>query len=235
MRLSLIILILIAPLLVFAQSGTVTGKITHAETGVALPRASVFLTETSYGTSTNNDGVFTLKDVKPGKYQLIVTMVGFEEHSQDVTVGTNITSINISLKPRITNLKEVNISIPKDWARNYKLFVKRFIGTSSYGRKCRILNSEVLNLGYNKEDGAVIASSDDFILMENRALGYMVRILLTKSYLAETHGSWHGSFYFEELPGTPDEVKKWKANRARLLQNARTIKASEKLPSDFGQ
>lgn len=236
MRLSLIILLLTAPLLVCAQSGTVTGKITQAETNASLPKASVFLTETSYGTSANDDGDFTLTDVKPGRYLLVVTMVGFETFSQNITVGTNVTKINVSLKPRITALNEVSVRIPEDWARNYKMFFKRFVGTSSYARKCKILNSEVLNFTYDKKERAVSAWSDDFIELENRALGYMVKILLTKSTFAETHGSWHGRFFFEELSGTPDEIKKWKANRIKLSQDIRIpFVASEKLPSDFGQ
>lgn len=236
MRFSFIILLLIVPLWVCAQTGTVTGTITQAETNAPLPKASVFLTETSYGTSANNDGNFTLTDVKPGKYLLVATMVGFETFSQNITVGTNVTKINISLKPRINALSEVSVRIPEDWARNYKMFFKRFVGTSSYARKCIIRNSEVLNFTYDKKEKAVSAWSDDFIELENRALGYMVRILLIKSTFAETHGSWHARFFFEELSGTPDEIKKWKANRIQLSQDIKIpFVASEKLPSNFGQ
>ncbi|GAA4325160.1 hypothetical protein GCM10023149_27290 [Mucilaginibacter gynuensis] len=234
MRLPLIILFLIAPVLTFAQSGTISGKVIDAESKTALPKASIFLTETSYGTSANDDGTFTLRGLKPGKYLLIVTMVGFEKFSQNISVGAGDVSVDISLKPQVTSLDEVSVQIPKDWARNHKMFVKRFIGNSEYGRKCKILNSEVLKFSYDKEKEELSAWSNGLIEVENRALGYMVKVLLTKSNYGANHGSWHYQIFFEELPGTPDEMKKWKANRARLFQEAgRYFLVSEKLPSDF--
>ncbi|SDE40999.1 CarboxypepD_reg-like domain-containing protein [Mucilaginibacter pineti] len=234
MRLSLIILFLVAPLLTFAQSGTITGKVINAETQAALPKASVFLTETSYGTITNDGGTFTLNGLKPGRYLLIVTMVGFEKFSQEVSVGADAVPINISLKPHVTSLGEVSVRIPEDWERNYKMFVKKFVGTSACGRKCKILNSEVLNFSYNKKERELSASSDDLIEMENRALGYMVKILLTKSMFGDNHGSWNGQFFFEDLPGTPEDIKQWKANRIKLLQETGGhFVVSEKLPNDF--
>jgi hypothetical protein len=221
-------------MLIFAQKGTITGKVINSETQAALAKATVFLTETSYGTSTNDDGTFSIKGLKPGTYLVVVTMLGFEEFVQSVTVDEDAISIKISLKPSVITLPEVNIQNPKDWARNYKLFVRRFIGTSKYGRSCKILNSEVLNFSYNKKEGLLSTTSNGFIKMENRALGYMVKILLTKSALAEKYGSWHAQFFYEELPGTPSEIKKWKANRIELLRNPGTsLFVSERLPSNF--
>lgn len=234
MRLPFVIISLLAPLLTFAQSGTITGKIVNAETHASLAKASVFVSGTTYGVVTNNDGTFTLKGLKPDKYLLIVTMIGFEKFSQTVSIGTNAAQINISLKPYVTILHEVTVQTPKDWARNYKTLVKWLIGNSKYGRRSKILNSEVLNFSYNKKDRELSAWSDDFIMMENRALGYMVRILLTKSTFIENAASYNYQMFFEELPGTSGEIKQWKANRIELLKDVRIhFPASEKLPTDF--
>jgi hypothetical protein len=234
MRLSLIIISLLSPLLTFAQSGTITGKIFNAETQAPLARASVFVSGTTYGVITENDGTFSLKGLKPDKYLLIVTMIGFEKFSQTVSIGTNAAQVNISLKPYVTTLREVTVQNPKDWARNYKTLVKWLIGDSKYGRKCKILNSEVLSFIYNKKDKELSAWSDDFIKMENRALGYMVKILLTKSTFIENGASYNYQMFFEELPGTPREIKQWKANRIELSKDFRShFPASEKLPSDY--
>ncbi len=66
------------------KSGTITGKVINAKTQAALSKASVLLRETSLGTITNKDGTFTLKSVKPGKYTLIVSMVGFEKFTKNI-------------------------------------------------------------------------------------------------------------------------------------------------------
>jgi TonB-linked SusC/RagA family outer membrane protein len=83
----------------------ITGKVTD-ENGNPLIGASVKVKNTNRGTTTNNDGVFTLKGVDDDAV-LEISYVGFEGISIPVN---NKTSIATSLKPKPENLGEVIIN-----------------------------------------------------------------------------------------------------------------------------
>jgi hypothetical protein len=68
-----IVMFLWLPMLAVAQAGFISGKITAAGTKTPVARASVFLSNASYGTATADDGTFTLSGIKPGQYNLVVT------------------------------------------------------------------------------------------------------------------------------------------------------------------
>ncbi len=60
-----------------AQTGTVTGKITDADTGDELIAVDVVLIGTGRATQTDLDGVYTFEDVAVGKYHLRIAYLGY--------------------------------------------------------------------------------------------------------------------------------------------------------------
>src|SRR6266853_1548220 len=68
----------------FAQTtfGSITGTVTDAS-GLPVPGAEILGKETSsgyvYQTKTNENGIFTLQNVRGGPYQVSVTASGFQE------------------------------------------------------------------------------------------------------------------------------------------------------------
>ena len=67
-------LLLITPITaIFAQTGAniLSGTVTDPAGGKLLTGVSVFLNNTSRGTATDAAGSFILKDIPPGKYQLL--------------------------------------------------------------------------------------------------------------------------------------------------------------------
>lgn len=71
--------------LAFAQKGTVSGKITDAESGEGLSRASVFQEGASNGTVTDAAGSFSL-EVPAGKQTLVISYLGYKTESRSVEV-----------------------------------------------------------------------------------------------------------------------------------------------------
>lgn len=94
-----------------AQSGTITGKVTDAETGETTPGANVLLVESEQGTATNTDGTYTIENIAPGTYTLRVTFVGYDTYQQQVEVsaGETVTQ-NIALETGALDLGEVVVS-----------------------------------------------------------------------------------------------------------------------------
>ena len=71
----------------------------------------------------------------------------------------------------------VTATVPKNWKKDLKKFIKLFIGKSVNSKNCKILNPEVINFK-TTENRIFTAFTDSTILVENLSLGYMVSILL---------------------------------------------------------
>src|SRR5688572_29574965 len=71
-----IFLLFIAPCL--AAQPVIKGRIIAAATGIAVPGSSVFISNSSIGTTADKNGYFELSKVPPGKNELVVSSVGYE-------------------------------------------------------------------------------------------------------------------------------------------------------------
>lgn len=91
----------------FAQSVTITGKITNSVTKEGIGSVSVTVKGTSEGTFTDPDGAFKLT-VKQFPATLIISSVGFDR--QEVTVNSASETVNISLAPVSSLGQEVVVS-----------------------------------------------------------------------------------------------------------------------------
>ncbi len=89
--------------------GSISGKITTSE-GNPEELVNVYLTQTPYGTSTDLNGNFQLRDIKPGDYFLAISRVGFHEQLIMVSVvsGQN-TEITVILAEANYHLDDVVI------------------------------------------------------------------------------------------------------------------------------
>jgi len=98
--LTLVILLLCSSLL-FAQK-TITGKITDRQTGTPLAGASIKLKGTSRGTSSNNEGVFSLQ-VGTGDI-LIISIIGYTSQTLPIPESSSFT---ILLEPASAELTQL--------------------------------------------------------------------------------------------------------------------------------
>jgi TonB-linked SusC/RagA family outer membrane protein len=98
--------LLFIPYLIFAQTGSITGKVVD-ENKQPLPGASVIIVGTTKGGATNVDGGFTITGVKPGTYTLEAKFVGYTPIQSAVTVANGKAVVNFNLKPDSKSLSEV--------------------------------------------------------------------------------------------------------------------------------
>ncbi len=85
-----------------AQQRTITGKVTDAN-GVPIPNVSVLVKGSSSGTTTKQDGTYSL-NILPNARVLVISSVGLTE--QEINIG-NKGIINASLQSSDKNLSEV--------------------------------------------------------------------------------------------------------------------------------
>ncbi|MDB5117380.1 MAG: hypothetical protein JWQ79_2872 [Mucilaginibacter sp.] len=198
------------------ETYSISGKVTD-EKGGTLPGATVFLANSKLMTMVNASGTFTLTGLQPGTYDLVVKMLGYNPYNQSITIQKEPVNINIKLSANNTLLNEVVIKgkIDPDRARYLKLFIKNFIGESANSAACKILNPEVIQFHYDKAKEILYARSDEFIQIENSALGYKINYLLTRFELNKEGDTflYEGKPYFEELKGSDEQRTLWNNNR----------------------
>lgn len=92
----------------YAQSVTLSGTITASHTQETLLGVTVYAEGTTFGTVTNNYGVYALSLPK-GAYTIIVQNLGFENFIFDINLEGSQTK-NLSLNPQAENLDEVIVT-----------------------------------------------------------------------------------------------------------------------------
>ena len=195
---------------------TIQGKVIDKETKEPLENVNVFLNNTTIGTTTNNEGAFLIKNVPYGSYNIIFSYLGYEVESKNLDSYKPYTfEFDIKLEPKPINLNQVNVTseVPEDWQDDLEEFTTIFIGETDNSKKTKILNPEVLN--FVKKGRELKAYSDSVVKIENKALGYMLYIVLD-SVVYTPNAKVLYKLYprFKELsPASKDEEEEWKANR----------------------
>lgn len=92
-----------------AQNGTITGVVTDSKTGETIIGANVSIQGTQVGDATNLEGEFTIGNVKPGSYTLVVSFVTYKTHTVPnvVVESAKITKVSIAMQEDATELEEI--------------------------------------------------------------------------------------------------------------------------------
>ncbi len=110
MRYTLTLLAILCTLqLAWAQTFTISGKITAAGTQQPVPEAEVLLTNNGSLTKADAKGTFILTNLAPGTYMLTAYSIGWGSATQQVTITNGNATVNFELKPMEGQLREVNV------------------------------------------------------------------------------------------------------------------------------
>ena len=81
----LVILLLGASHVLFAQNGVVKGRVTDKDTHQPLRGASILIDSLSRGVVTNDRGEFILPNIPNGKHLLSISYTGYTSHMYSIT------------------------------------------------------------------------------------------------------------------------------------------------------
>lgn len=215
------------PAVLFAQgSFRVAGKIIDAATKQPLQGASVFCQNTTIGTVSNAEGEFSLT-LNNGGYDLAVSFMGLETQSIRISnTMPDITNLTIELKQKEKSLEEVAIvattEVRNGWEKYGQFLSDNFIGKTPNSSQCTIENPQVLRFFYSKKKNRLKVITDSVLVIQNKALGYIVRYQLD-SFIHEYNGSktlYVGYPLYEQMEGTDEEKAVWKTNRIKAYEGS---------------
>ena len=106
---ALFLLLIMGSIRVIAQSGMLRGKITSD--GQPLAAASVMLSKTRWGATTDINGNYEIKHILAGIYEVSVSVIGYQTEFSHITMINNNTELlNLTLKKSASGLNEVIIT-----------------------------------------------------------------------------------------------------------------------------
>jgi hypothetical protein len=156
------------------------GRVLDAETLEPLLLATVFISNSSIGTSTNKKGEFEM-NIPEGNHELVISYIGFQPFSYTISTKVLRSFYEFRILPETIELEgsEVKEKRDKTWYENLEVFKKYFLGTSANAANCNILNPEVLILDGETEPNSLKVRAKDILEIENPNLGYQIKYVLT--------------------------------------------------------
>jgi iron complex outermembrane receptor protein len=112
-----------SPTYVWGQdtSATLSGKVTNARSAAAVSGARVVLEETGRETTSDTDGEFTFRGVRPGTYHIRTSADGFAPARVEVVASADSTPTTISLQSELHYSEVVSVSpSPRDPFESYQ-------------------------------------------------------------------------------------------------------------------
>jgi len=204
--------------------GTLTGVVVDKQSNEPLSYTNVFFSNTTLGDAADKNGRFILEKIPAGAYQLVVSRIGYDLHVQQVEIVPGvIKELNVRLVVHSIEGQEVSVtaSASKQWRRDLSLFSKYFIGETRNARRTNILNPEVLSFKTAPESGDMLADAQRPLIVENRALGYRIEIIL-KYFRCGVSGARYLLYpHYSELPAKNKRIqKKWQKARQQTFKDS---------------
>ncbi len=111
MKQLLFVLTSIIASITYAQTGSVKGILTDKQmNNEPLPFANVLIKDSSKGTTSDFDGLYTIDDLAPGTYIIEFSFVGYQTIEKPIVISANqIVTLDLSLSPSAAALDEVVI------------------------------------------------------------------------------------------------------------------------------
>ncbi len=218
--------LLTIPNYLFAQ-GTLKGRVVNAEDNKPLPFANVFLANTTKGTTTSDQGEFTLTEIPAGTQELVVSYVGFQTQALRIESNKTEQRLDIKLKPNPNQLAEIKVKSKRDknWNRRYDQFTSLFLGTTENARSSKILNSEAIWIDEDSTQTWLRVGSREPLLIECPSLGYRIKYQMEGFAYHQKQGylSYIGYPVYEEMtPKRSSDQAEWQKNRAEAYYGSLT-------------
>jgi len=92
-----------------AQTFTISGKVSDADSGKAITDATVCIVNSENCVHSDINGSFRLSKLKPGTYHLMVFFMGYDRMVQEITINDKDLSVNVKLVATATVMDSITI------------------------------------------------------------------------------------------------------------------------------
>ena len=207
------------------KGSIIQGYIFDRSSGEPLENVNVYIANTTWGSSTDKDGYYIIRQIPHGTHELVVSSIGYAYETKEINIKENIKlDLHFKLNPVIyeTETTTVEGSIPTEWLEDRDFFEVYFLGSTDFAKDCHIENSEVLD--FRRPSKSIFqASALKPLVITNGALGYRLDCILisfTFNTSSNTY-SWSVKPKFTELePKDNEEMAGWIQNRSEAFEGS---------------
>jgi hypothetical protein len=223
-RLAILCYLLWTPFIIFSQS-TIKGRVVNAASGEPLAGSSVFINGTSIGMLSEKDGLFELRNIPTGRYELVISSIGYETNVFPFTSEQLPLQLKIEMTIKVKELENVTIEpfVEEGWDKWGMLFTSSFIGNTPNGKNCRIRNKEAIRFRFYKKSNRVTAYTDEPLIIDNRSLGYTIRYQLEQFEVdfSNRFNSFAGYPFFEDMAANRRNLpRRWRDAREKAFNGS---------------
>jgi hypothetical protein len=216
---SCLVLVLTATRLL-AQSpvSSLMGSVRDSATGKPLGGVSVFLNSTSKGTVTHDDGSFILPGIPAGRYELIISVIGYATYVTEISTRHLPAQLKILLHTQASELAAVTVEpyLKDGWQKYGRFFLDNFIGTTENASSCSIKNKEVLRFRFYPKSRKLSVTAVEPLMIVNKALGYNLEYRLerfTCDYNTNIISFYGYPLFHEMIADDSDRLHRWEKKR----------------------
>lgn len=195
----------------------IKGIVKNKQSNEPIINASVFLSNTTFGTITNESGYFEIKFNNQLNTDLVISSIGFKTNVININQIDIEKKLTIFLTPKHDDLDEVIVEDFKKetWQKWGRFFIENFIGVNPNSSECEILNTESIKFKFSKKNQQLIAYCDSFLIIQNKALGYNIQYKLENF----EYNFKNNILYFEGYPLFNEANIKRKRLREKIRVN----------------
>ncbi len=190
MKIKIFLLLTLVTCYSYSQN-SISGHIFDSVDKGNLVYANVYFPELEKGTTTDENGYFILSNLPKGKYNLIVSLLGYKTYSAEVQISTDNDNLTIFLNPSAVEMDEVIVSTPFHQLQGDNV-MKVEQETISDLQK---LGAPTLSQGITNIPGVDLVSTGNSIgkpvirgLSSNRVLVYAQGVRLENQQFGAEHG-----------------------------------------------
>ncbi len=153
---------------------TLRGKLLSTADRKPVAAASVYLSNTSTGTVSKEDGSFAISPFPEGRYDLVVSALGYEIYTATINAAELPTDLQILLKPKVKEMAGVTVIpfIKDGWAEWGPFFMDNLIGATPNAEDCQLMNKEAVRFRLHQKKNMLEAVTSEPLVIQNKALGY---------------------------------------------------------------
>jgi CarboxypepD_reg-like domain len=201
---------LIIPTTVLAQVN-ITGKVLANVSGEPLVGVSVYINNSTIGTTTNENGIFELQQIVPGTYEIIVSHIGYEPLLHRVEIKAANLKFIFRLEAKVEQMRNILVMSDEKRRKMMTIFKEQFLGITVAGEKCSIENEREIMFEPGNGKSDIYAFADQPLIVINRELGYRILFDLQEFYLDQSTGRtfFYGYSKYEDLEkGNTEKYRK---------------------------
>jgi len=195
----------------------VTGRITDAEDGMPVPGASIFIANTTVGTTSGESGNYSLTVPGTGSFEIVVSHVGYQSVFHKIDTPKDFHQYNVELETN--EMQEVTITALKNYRRrDVDLFWEKILGEKPSKRGMEVLNPEKVYY-YLNSDNVLKVTCKEPIEIVNHQTGYHIRYILQsfEHNYRNNETMYYGMPHFEELiPRDSRQNTRWEKKRQEV-------------------